>query len=57
MSYYYLNFHDLNEEAQHEIMINAYDIVKEENPEIKEDSILWEKAEREMYNFDFVFNI
>lgn len=66
--YYYLNFSDLNEEAQSQLLQDARDdlieeygedVLKEEanNMNISYDTLLTERAESHMYSFDFVFNI
>ena len=61
----YLNFSDLNEETQQEIMNIAKDnVLEEDKEEIIEmygknrlDEIATERAERELYRMDFVFNV
>lgn len=66
--YYYLNFSNLNEETQQQILEDAKDDLIEEYGEetlqeeaddmnIDIDTYLTEKAERHMYSFDFVFNV
>lgn len=61
----YINFSDLKEEIQQEILNIAKDnVLESEREEIIEeygesrlDEIASEKAERELYNLDFVFNV
>ena len=62
----YLSFSDLNEDTQQEIMGKAIRKIEndtEQMNEIKEtwgDSapeIIMERAERELYSFDYVFNV
>lgn len=66
--YYYLNFSNLNEETQQQILRDAKDDLIEEYGEetlqkeaddmnIDIDTYLIERAERHMYSFDFVFNL
>lgn len=66
--YYYLNFSDLNEESQNQLLqdtkddlIEEYgeDLLKEEaeNMNIDYETLITEKVERHMYSFNFVFNI
>lgn len=61
----YLNFSDLSEETQEEIISIAKDnVLEEDEEEIIEmygkdrlDEIVRERAERELYRMDFVFNV
>ena len=61
----YLSFSDLSEETQNEIMKIAKNNVLEEDREemIEEfgedmlETVVAERAERELYNIDFVFNV
>lgn len=63
--YIYINFSDLNENTQNELFeIAKENVEKEQGKEILEeypksmyDQILWEKAERELYSLNVVFNI
>mgnify|MGYP000894293486 FL=1 len=66
--YYYLNFSDLSEEAQEQLLRDAIeDLIEEEGLEnlreeasvmnIDFDTFIRERAERHMYSFNFVFNI
>lgn len=65
---YYLNFSDLNEETQARLIQEAIDDLEERDgkeeleQEAKEmnidyDTFIEERAERHIYNFDYVFNI
>lgn len=65
---YYLNFSDLKEEAQEQLIQDAIDDLEErdgieelqqeaEEMNVDYDTFIREKAERHIYNFDFVFNI
>lgn len=65
---YYLNFSNLNEEAQNQLICDAESDYLEtigeeelrqeaENMNIDFESLLRERAERHMYNFDFIFNV
>ena len=51
----HLNYDDLNEEAQEMIMEEAREIVRENNPDEKDEDVINELAEQEMYNFNFIF--
>lgn len=61
----YINFSDLNENTQYELLEIAKEIVEkeqgkqilEEYPKSMYDQILWEKAESELYSLNVVFNI
>ena len=61
----YINFTDLNEETQQEIMDIAKDNVLEEDKEEiidmygedRLEQIVSERAERELYNMNFTFNV
>ena len=62
----YLNFRDLKEETQLEIQSMAEEEIRndeEEMADIKEmypdrvDEIITERAERILYQFDYVFNV
>lgn len=63
--WFYLNFTDLSEETQEEIMdIARQNVLEEDKEEIIEmygedrlEEIVRERAERELYNMDFVFNV
>ena len=68
MSTYYLNFNNLNEETQDIIMQDTiHDLEVTEGKEILEtdakamnidyETYITEKAERHLYNFDFIFNV
>lgn len=65
---YYLNFSDLNEDAQTRLIQDAIDDLEERDGreelerEAKEmsidyDTFIEERAERHIYNFDYVFNV
>ena len=61
----YLNFGDLSTEIQEEIMnIAKENVLEEDKDEIIEDfgeemldQIATERAERELYNMNFIFNV
>ncbi len=62
----YLNFNDLNEEAQESILSAACQVIENDESQMNEiiemfgsrsEEIIRERAEREMYNFNYVFNI
>ena len=62
----YINFQDLKEETQNEILEMAQEEIREDEnlmAEIKEmypdsiDEIVAERAERRLYQFDYVFNV
>lgn len=62
--YYYLKFSDLTEEAQEKIMDRAIDELdgdelREEAKDIGTDYdiLLYERAERHIYSFNYVFNM
>lgn len=66
--YYYLNFSDLSEEAQNQLMEDSKDDLLDEDGEdtireeakqmnIDYETLLQERAERHMNSFDFVFNV
>ncbi|HHX79108.1 MAG TPA: hypothetical protein GX695_05105 [Acholeplasmataceae bacterium] len=68
MEKYYLNFSNLNEETQDIIMQDViHDLEVTEGKEILEadaktmnidyETYITEKAERHLYNFDFIFNV
>ena len=62
----YLNFTDLNEEEQEAILLKAIDVIETDEAQVNEiiemygsrtAEVIRERAEREMYNFNYVFNI
>jgi hypothetical protein len=61
----YINFTDLSEETQQEIMeIARQNVIEEDEDEIREnydddmfEQIVSERAEREIYNINYVFNV
>ena len=67
MARIYINFGDLAEEKQNEILEIAEEEIRNNEDEMNEiiemygedrvNSIVSERAERKLYEFDFVFNI
>jgi hypothetical protein len=61
----YLNFSDLSEDAKDRILAIAREnIIAEEGDDIREefgedmfDTVVAEKAEEELYNMNFIFNV
>lgn len=64
---YYLNFNDLSEEAQQELIQEAKDDLEETQKSelealarglgIPYEQLLHEQAERHIYSFNYVFNV
>lgn len=64
---YYLNFSDLSAEAQAELLRTAEQDIRNDNEEMNDirdmygesriDEIVSERAERAIYQYDFVFNV
>lgn len=64
MGYVYINFSNLNEESQNELMEVAKSRIDKEELEKECEENWWnfeqvlnERAEKELYNLDIVFNI
>ena len=62
----YLNFGDLNEESQQEILDMAKEDIMDDDGEMeticemyagREEEIIRERAERKIHEYDYVFNI
>lgn len=62
----YLNFTSLNEETQEFILSEAIDVIENDEAQVNEiiemygsrtAEVIRERAEREMFNFTYVFNI
>lgn len=62
----YLNFNDLNEETQQTLLRNAEEDIRNDKDEMSDieemypdrvDEIVAERAERKLYEYDYVFNI
>ena len=62
----YLNFSNLNEEAKEDIISKAIEDIKADDEEMeyiiemypgREDEVVRERAERKLYNYDYVFNV
>lgn len=66
MNRIYINFGDLNEEKQNEILQLAIEEIENDEEQIKEINNIWpdnvdeivrERAERALYSFDYIFNV
>ena len=63
----YINFRDLNEETQREILEAAADEIRSDADEVREiistygrsqlKQIIEERAERKIYEYNFIFNV
>lgn len=63
----YINFSDLNEEAQNYILEMAADEIRQDADQIREiistygraslDEIIRERAERNIYEYNYIFNV
>lgn len=62
----YLTFSDLNDDAQTEVMSIAENNIREDDEQMAEikamnpdmvDEIVRERAERELYGMEFIFNV
>lgn len=66
MNRIYINFGDLNEEKQNEILQLAIEEIENDEEQMKEINDIWpdnvdeivrERAERALYSFDYIFNV